>query len=200
MKKCIITINREYGSGGRLIAKQLAEKLDIPFYDEELINLMVKETGLASDFIKNIETKRSPRFFTDITFSYDNLPPEDQVTVSEADIVRKVATRSDSCVIVGLCADYILRDLDNLINVFVHAPMKERIRRVEEDYGEKVRKTEKLIRKTDRGRKNYYAYSTGREFAAAENYDIVINSTIGIDMCVDLIYSFVKIKEKKLNE
>ena len=200
MKKCIITINREYGSGGRIIAKDLAYRLQIPFYDEELINLMVKETGLASDYIKNVERKRSPSFFTDISFSYDNLPLEDQVSVSETDIVRQVALNSESCVIVGLCADYVLRDMDNLINVFIHAPFDERVERVRDVYGVREKKLERYIRKTDRGRKNYYQYSTGRDFTSAENYDIVINSSIGLDMCTDLISAFVEIKERELNE
>lgn len=200
MKKCLITINREYGSGGRLVAKALAEKMGVPFYDEEIINMMVKQTGLADDFIKNRETKRHASFFSNLTFSYDNLDIDDQISVSETDIIRKIASRTDSCVIVGLGADYILRDLDNVINVFIHAPVKERIRRVEDVYKINHKNTEKYIKKVDRGRKRYYSYQTSRDFDSVLNYDLVINSSIGIDVCTELIYSFVQIKENKLNE
>jgi len=198
MRKYVITIGREYGSGGRLIAKKLAEMLNIPFYDEELINLMVKETGLASDFIKNVEWKRPVNFFYNMNFSYENLPLEDQVSVSEADIVKKVADKG-ACVIVGLCADYVLKDKENCIRVFIHAPLEERIKRVEGVYKVEEKNIPKYVHKNDKARAMYYSYSTDRKWGKAQNYDLVINSNLGLDVAANIIKDLVDMKEGELD-
>lgn len=196
MRSYVITIGREYGSGGRIIGKKLAEMLGIPFYDEELINLMVKETGLASDFIKNVENRRPLSFFYDTSFSYENLPVEDQVSASESDIVRKVADNGP-CVIVGLCADYVLRHKENCIRVFIHAPKKDRVKRVKEVYKVNEKNIEKYVHKTDKSRAVYYNYQTDRKWSRAQNYDLVINSNLGLDTAVKIIKDLVDIKESE---
>ncbi|EDS72794.1 hypothetical protein ANASTE_00504 [Anaerofustis stercorihominis DSM 17244] len=196
MRSYVITIGREYGSGGRIIGKKLAEMLGISFYDEELINLMVKETGLASDFIKNVENRRPLSFFYDTSFSYENLPVEDQVSASESDIVRKVADNGP-CVIVGLCADYVLRHKENCIRVFIHAPKEDRVKRVKEVYKVNEKNIEKYVHKTDKSRAVYYNYQTDRKWSRAQNYDLVINSNLGLDTAVKIIKDLVDIKESE---
>ncbi|WP_290770493.1 AAA family ATPase [Anaerofustis sp.] len=198
MKKIIVTIGREYGSGGRLIAKKVSELLNIPFYDEELINLIVKETGLAADYIRNADTRRPLSFFSDVSFSYDNLPIEDQLLISENDVIKKVADKG-SCVIVGLCADYVLRDYENCIKIFVTAPLEERIERAKNKYNINCKNIEHYILKIDKSRAKYYNYVTDEKWNSMKNYDLIINSSIGLDSSAELIKSLVEIKERELD-
>ena len=190
----IITIAREYGSGGRLIAKKVSKLLNIPFYDEELIDLIVKETGLAADFIRNADTRSPINLFSNISFSYDNLPVEGQLLISESDVIKKVA-KNGPCIIVGLCADYILRDYDNCVKVFVTAPFEERVARVRDEYEVKQKNIEHYIAKIDKARSKYYNYITDEKWDLPKNYDLVINSSIGLDQSAKLIKAFVDIKE-----
>ncbi len=194
----VITIGREYGSGGRLIAKKVSKLLNIPFYDEELINLIVQETGLAADFIRNADTRNPIGCFSSFSFSYDNLPVEGQLLISEADIIKKVADKGP-CIIVGLCADYILRHKENCARVFVSAPFDERVKRVKEEYNVNQKNIEHYVTKIDKSRAKYYNYVTDEKWNVAKNYDMVLNSTIGLDECALLIKDLVEIKEKKLN-
>ena len=126
--KTVITIGREYGSGGRLVAKKLSEALDIPFYDKEVIQGVVKKTGFAENFVRDAERRPTNSFIYDLYFSAQSLSTQDQVFIAQSGVIKDLASKG-GCVIVGRCADYILRENPDLLRVFVYAPMEERIRR-----------------------------------------------------------------------
>ncbi len=186
MKYSIITIGREYGSGGRIIAKQVAETLGIAFYDKELIHLAAQKTGLSEEYISSSATHhKANKFFYNLIFSSDNLPVSDQLYIAETDIIKKVSD-DGPCVIVGRCADYILRERQDCLKIFIHAPLEERIARAKNDYGisEDI---ENFVQKTDKERSAHYDYFTNQEWGKAQNYHMTINSTVGLDMAVKLI-------------
>ena len=186
MKYSIITIGREYGSGGRIIAKQVAETLGIAFYDKELIHLAAQKTGLSEEYISSSATHhKANKFFYNLIFSSDNLPVSDQLYIAETDIIKKVSD-DGPCVIVGRCADYILRERQDCLKIFIHAPLEERIARAKNDYGisEDI---EQFVQKTDKERSAHYDYFTNQEWGKAQNYHMTINSTVGLDMAVKLI-------------
>ena len=133
MKYPTITIGREYGSGGRLVGRRVAEDLGIPFYDKELIAMAAKETGFSEEFVRENEQKRSSGFLANLYFNTQSLPMSDQVFIAQSNIIKKVADEGP-CVIVGRCADYVLENQPNCLHVFIHAPLEERIRRVKEFY------------------------------------------------------------------
>lgn len=162
MKYSIITIGREYGSGGRIIAKQVAETLGIAFYDKELIHLAAQKTGLSEEYISSSATHhKANKFFYNLIFSSDNLPVSDQLYIAETDIIKKVSD-DGPCVIVGRCADYILRERQDCLKIFIHAPLEERIARAKNDYGisEDI---ENFVQKTDKERSAHYDYFTNQE-------------------------------------
>ena len=186
MKYSIITIGREYGSGGRIIAKQVAETLGIAFYDKELIHLAAQKTGLSEEYISSSATHhKANKFFYNLIFSSDNLPVSDQLYIAETDIIKKVSD-DGPCVIVGRCADYILRERQDCLKIFIHAPLEERIARAKNDYGisEDI---ENFVQKTDKERSAHYDYFTNQEWGKAQNYHMTINSPVGLDMAVKLI-------------
>ena len=135
MSKKVITIAREYGSGGRLIAQKVAEKLGIVYYDNEVIDLAAKEMGFDVDVIRKVSEEKSSGFMYSLSSSAFTLPLNDQVYTMQSKIIRHLASY-DACIIVSGCADYILEDFDNVLKVFIHAPLESRIRRVKEDYKE----------------------------------------------------------------
>ena len=186
MKYSIITIGREYGSGGRIIAKQVADTLGIAFYDKELIHMAAQKTGLSEEYISSSATHhKANKFFYNLIFSSDNLPVSDQLYIAETDIIKKVSD-DGPCVIVGRCADYILRERQDCLKIFIHAPLEERIARAKNDYGisEDI---ENFVQKTDKERSAHYDYFTNQEWGKAQNYHMTINSTVGLDMAVKLI-------------
>lgn len=186
MKYPIITIGREYGSGGRIIAQKVATTLGIAFYDKELIHLAAQKTGLSEQFIKDSANKhKGNRFFYNLIFSSNNLPVSDQLFVAESEIIKKIAEEGP-CVIVGRCADYILRERQDCLNIFIHAPLEERIERARNDYGINDN-TKDFVIKTDKERSGHYDYCTNQQWGKAQNYHLTINSSIGIETAVKLI-------------
>ncbi len=182
----VITIAREYGSGGRLIGEALAKSLDIPFYDKELILLAAKKSGLSEEYIRRTEQVKSASFLYSLYMTSQVLPMSDQIFLVQSKIIRELADMGP-CVIVGRCADYVLRSYDNCMNVFIHAPMEERIRRAQEEYGDEVNNMEDYIRKQDKRRSSYYNYFSQNKWGNAHNYHLSISSTIGIDRTTELI-------------
>ena len=170
MTQKIITITREYGSGGRLIAKKVAEALNIAFYDNELIDETARQLGFA--------------------YSLNNgplvLPINDQVYATQAKIIKHLAEKED-CIIVNGCANYILEDYPHVLRIFVYAPLESRIERVEKDYKEEHENTKKYVQKRDKQRKSYYNYYTTNTWANMKDYDLCINSDMGIDEIAQLI-------------
>ena len=192
MSKKIITIGRTYGSGGRLIGREVANKLGYAFYDKELIELAAKECGFSPDFIKANEQRSAFGFFANLAsqgFSYskDTLPPADMLFVAQCKVIQDIAAKED-CVIVGRCADYILRDFEDCLHVFIRSTEEDCIHRVTTYYGVARDKAAEEIKQMDRQRGAHCKRYTDRTWGAAENYDLMLNTArFGIDGCVELI-------------
>ena len=200
MKK-IITISREYGSGGRLIGKLVAESLGYDFYDKEIIDMAAQESGLSPDFIKKTEQNLSSGFLYNLLLgsSYSGtangassingtqmLPLADQVFNAERKVILDLAKKGN-CVIVGRCADYILNTSDeidskSLLNVFIYGNLEEKLKRIEDLYKEPEQAAKKTIQQIDKRRANHYNTFTEATWGDRKNYDIMINSsTAGIE-------------------
>lgn len=188
MKRHVITIGREYGSGGRFVAQLVAERLAIPFYDKELIEMAAKKTGLSPEFIKHTEEHRASGFLYNLCSNIQSLPLNDQVCIAQSNIIKKIAG-DGPCVIVGRCSDYVLSGSADCLHVFVHAPMDERIERCRKFYG--IDGDEGAIRaeitKRDKQRASYYSNFTGGKWGAPQNYHMSISTSIGIDSAVAAI-------------
>lgn len=197
MSKNIITISRQFGSGGRTVGRMLAESLGIPFYDKELVKHVADETGLDSAFIEeNGEFSPSKSIFSfamsqGIPCMQNGLSMSDFIFCIQRQVILKLAEQP--CVIVGRGADYILRDRDDCFNVFIHADMQSRAERIVRLYGESEKKPEQRLADKDKKRKIYYKHYTDREWGDAKNYDMCLNSgKIGIEKCVELILDAIK--------
>ena len=187
MKHIVITIGREYGSGGRLIAKKLSEDMGITFYDKQLISDVAKKTGFSEHFIRNAEHHRPTNsFLYDLYTSVQTPSVPDQVFIAQAKVIKEAAAR-ESCVIVGRCADYILRDQLNCLKVFVNAPLDQRIRRAREEYGVQEANLESFVIRQDKARASYYNYFATGRWGQSREYDLCVNSRIGIDTAVKVI-------------
>ena len=201
-KKIIINIGRQLGSGGREIARLLANDLGYKFYDKELLNLAAKESGFSEKvFEKNDEQKgflrsllcmHAPNSFYKSDFSQESL------FLFQSDAIKKAAT-DGACVFVGRCADYVLREYDNVINIFITADMKQRIERVIKRHNCDDVMACKIINSQENERASYYNYYTGQKWGYAENYDLCINSSIlGIEGTVTFIRDFIKSRQCNL--
>ncbi|HRM89672.1 MAG TPA: cytidylate kinase-like family protein [Thomasclavelia ramosa] len=182
----IITIAREYGSGGRLIAQKVAQKVGLVYYDNEVIDLAAREMGMDVDAIRKVAEQKSSSFMYTMSSSAFSLPLNDQVFVMQSKIIRHLANH-DSCIIVNGCADYILEDYDDVLSIFIHAPLESRIRRVKEDYQEVHDDYKKYVTKRDKGRSNYYNYYTTKKWGHLKNFDLTINSDLGIDEVATIV-------------
>jgi len=189
-KHYIVTIAREYGSGGRLIGQQLAQELQIPFYDKELIKLAAEESGFAEDFIEKMEQKKTISFFDNLYLTSQTLPLAEQVFLAQSQVIREIAAKG-SCVIVGRCADYVLRDFDNCLRIFIHAPLEWRIKLVRDVYQEKVADYHDYLLKQDKNRAGYYNYFTQNKWGKVQNYHLSIDSSIGIPNVVRILRELV---------
>ncbi len=187
----VITIAREYGSGGRYIGKLVAEKLGIKLYDKNIIEKMSQETGLSEEYIKDNEQKRTV-FDNFNNGYYAGLNNSDELFIQESNFIKELADK-ESCVIVGRCADFILKDKRNVLKIFVSSSMENKIKRATEFYHMDENKAAKEIDRINKLRSNHYEYYTEREWENPSNYDICVNSdSIGIDNVVDLICSIVE--------
>lgn len=182
----IITIAREYGSGGRLIAQKTAKKLGLIYYDNQIIDLAAEELGFDIRTIRKAAEERSSGFFYTMSAGSFQMPLNDQVFATQSKIIRHLA-KNDSCIIVNGCADYILEDFDSVLKVFIHAPLESRIRRVKEDYKEDHQDFEKYVRTRDKKRENYYNYYTTSKWGQLKNFDLTINSDYGLDEAANII-------------
>lgn len=194
MDNIYITIGREFGSGGREIGKKVAQALNIPYYDKELLAVAAEESGLSHEFLKNYDEKPTNSFLYSLVMGQQNLlagvqgaTVEQLAAKAQRDAVLSVAEKG-SCVIVGRCADYILRDKPGLVRVFVCADWDKRVERVCKRDQLSPREAEDKLRRMDKTRASYYSFHTDRKWGAAESYDLCINSSLrGTDAAVDLI-------------
>lgn len=190
MKNRIITISREFGSGGRTIGKLVAEELGIPCYDNELLRKIAEESGFDINYIKEAG-EYSPGGFLSSAFSHHNSVPNnaDYLWRIQYNIITNLA-QQNSCVIVGRCADYILREKADLLRVFIHADIKFRAERIVKEYGEREESPEQRLKDKDKRRAAYHRFYTDMKWGHAQNYDITLNSgIIGLNRCIEIIKS-----------
>ena len=191
MKKVIITIARQHGSGGRIIGEKLAKKLDIGYYDKQLLAMIAKESGFSEDFVQEIEEKKPSSFLYSLYMNTWAPTFYEKVLSSQSKIIHDIADR-ESCVIVGRCADYLLSEYKNCVKVFIHAPIEERIERVKNEYKEADERVEHYIAKKDKERASYYNFVTQDSWGQAQRFDITLNSSIGIDASVEVLEAYLR--------
>lgn len=194
-KQIVITLAREYGSGGRYVGRLIADKLGIKLYDKDFIVKVAEETGLSEEYIENNEQKRDVLSVLNNGY-YFGLNNADELFLKEAELIKEVASK-ESCVIIGRAADFILKDRENVVKIFIYSTMEDKIKRATEIYGFDKEKAEKEIKRIDKLRANHYKYYTEKEWDNHSNYDICINSdTLGVEKTADLICDMIKEKEK----
>lgn len=188
-KRCIVTIGREYGSGGREIGERLAERLGISFYDRKFLELAAQESGINEDFLSEEDEKaRNPY----VPFLTDNIN-EKLFNIQSRIMIEKA--KSESCVMVGRCSDIILKDFANVAHIFIYADREDRLHRIMQRQNLDEVKAEKEMKRIEKIRRSYYQYYTDCDWGDRENKDLLINSSrTGIEGSVDVIISYLKIR------
>ena len=205
----VITIGRQYGSGGRIIGRMLAERLEVPYYDKELLTEAAKQSGICEELFENLDEKPTRSLLFSLVTSiqsgraegsmYMDMPLNHRVFLAQFDAIRRIASEGP-CVLVGRCADYVLRDHPNLISVFIKADMSARVARAIER-GADPAKAEDFVRKQDKQRASYYNYYSTTTWADITNYDICVDSSrLGYEGACDLLVDFIAMREKHLQE
>lgn len=205
--KSVITIGRQYGSGGREIGQKLAQLLGIKCYDNELLDRAAKDSGICQELFENHDEKPTNSFLYSLvmdTYSMgyasaalSGMPINHKVFLAQFNAIKKIADEGP-CVMVGRCADYALDDYPNRISVFIYGSMDKRIRRIAGKYNFTDAKAKDVITKTDKQRASYYNYYTNKRWGDISSYDLCINSSIlGIDGTVDILRQFIEAREKQ---
>ena len=200
----IITIGREYGSGGKEIGQKLADYYGIPFYDKELLKIAAQESGLCEEMFESFDEKPSTSFLYSLVMdpyslgynasSFD-MPLNQKVFLASFDTIKKVA-KEGPCIVVGRCADYALKDFANHLNVFIHAPLSFKRQRIHDTYGIPMEKVEETANRMDKQRASYYNYYTSKKWGDIRAYDLCMDSSLfGIDGTVELIKNAVTLRE-----
>ena len=199
MKK-LITISREYGSGGRIIGKLLAERLGVPFYDKEIIDMAVEESGFSRELMENAELNAKNSFAYNLAsalifsegINASPLSVNEKMFLAQFQVISQIGKTNEG-VIVGRCADYVLKDMPGVTNVFIHAEVEDRKKRAIEKYGEDPAKIDDIIATYDKARQNYYNYHTCQKWGDYRNYNLSINSSyITEEESVGLIVDYVE--------
>ena len=201
-EKYIISIGRQLGSGGREIAKKLGERLNIPVYDKKLLEVAAKETGIDASIFENADEKESNPFMRGVFVlkgimnSYPigagSCMDGDRLFEMQSEVMRNIVA-NESCIIIGRCAEYVLRDHPHIHSIFITADMCDRIRRIMENDGVNEQKAKEIAEKGDKKRRAYHDYYANSGWGIAETYDLCINSSrVGIDDCVDIIQQFIE--------
>ncbi|MFI3207704.1 MAG: cytidylate kinase-like family protein [Eubacteriales bacterium] len=208
-KKTIITIGRQFGSGGREIGVIIAEELGIKLYDKEMLKIASEESGLCEEFFEKHDEKPTSSFLYSLvmdtyamnysTNAFSDMPLNHKVFLAQYNAIKKIASE-DSCILIGRCADYALDDIQECSRIFVHANMESRIHRIARIYDLTDTKAKDLILKTDKKRSAYYNYFSNKKWGYAESYDLSIDSSIlGPRETANAIIEYVKIKNKTHN-
>ena len=195
-KNIIITIGRQFGSGGKSVADALGRKLGIPVYDSELITKAAQDSGFSAElFVERDEKRRFfslSKIFTNTYSDTEDYISDNGLFKMQSDTIRRIAEQG-SAIIVGRCSDYILRDMDNVLDVFLTSPVEVRAERVAERLGISKEKAEEVIEKKDSGRAEYYNYYTFGNWGHATTYDICLDSSLlGIEGTADFIIDFAR--------
>ncbi|MBR5559628.1 MAG: cytidylate kinase-like family protein [Oscillospiraceae bacterium] len=202
-KKMIITIGRQFGSGGYDVGRLLAEKLGIDFYDKELLGRAAKESGINPELFARADEQPTNSFLYSMSLGTVGLhtgfmaTPDyltnDKLFTLQSDTIRTIA-EEHSCVIIGRCADYVLRDHPGLVSVFVHADVERRVARVMDRAQMTAEQARQAIKKTDRRRSSYYNYFTDRNWGGVDNYDLSVDvGRVGVEGAVELIAKFIEL-------
>ena len=202
-EKYVLTFARQFGSGGHEVAKTTAEILGIPFYDKELIAIAAKESGLSEHLFDGLDEKPTNSFLYSLVMGvqsgastycrYGDVTGSDNIFRIQAQVIRQIADKGP-CVIVGRCADYILREYENLVSVFVHADLDWRIKRIAGKYNKTPKEAKDMITKTDKSRASYYNYYTNKKWGAAAGYSLSIDSSVlGIEGAAQAIINTIHI-------
>lgn len=201
-EKIIVSIGRQFGSGGHEIGKKLARKLGIKFYDKELLKVIAKESGLCEKVLESYDEKPTNSLLYSIVMDvypsvmYSGPTIDQQIYQATYETIRKLA--SESCVIVGRCADYILRDCPELVSVFVHASDDFRAARVMEEYQVTDAKAREMLVKTDKKRSGYYNFQSEKKWGAATTYNLTLeSSSLGIEGSVKLLNDYIQYRQQK---
>ena len=208
MEKYVITIARQYGSGGRTIGEMLADRLGIHFYDKELMKLASEDSGINERLFNTADEKVKQNVFTKMfktekAYTGEVISPESGGFISDdnlfnyqAKVVKELAEK-ENCVIVGRCADYVLKDYDHVLSVFIHGPKDFCMQEAAKKINLTGKELERFIAKTDKDRADYYKYYTGREWTDARNYDLCLDSSkLGFERCVDEIIAYMNVRFK----
>ena len=204
-KRNIITISRQYGSGGRLIGKTLAKRLGVAFYDNELITMAAEKSGYGTDLFEKADSKATNKLLFTLSMgtmvmgnggigTFD-APLNDQVFMIQSSVIEEVAS-THSCVIIGRCADYVLREDPDRTNIFIHAALPIRVERAISQYGVKSDEAEAFVRKTDKRRATYYNYYSGLKWGDSDNYHLSVDSgVLGLERTCDVVEQFIRARE-----
>ena len=205
MEKFIIAISREYGSGGTHVARKLAAELGIPLYDKSIIEMAAEKSGLSSDYIDRLEDHASSSFLFNIAstaYAPTSMLPQYEVPISytafnaQGDVIRELAEKEGSSIVVGRCAEYILRDNPNCIKIFIHADRADRVKFVMDGYNLGEKEAAGKLAKIDKGRANYYRNFTGEAWGSLYAHDLCLNtSRIGVDGAAAVIKAYLKARE-----
>ncbi len=196
----IITISRQFGSGGRTIAKKVADELGFNYYDKEIIEHVAVETGFSKEYIEERGEHAPGKTILSYGFEPQGVPgimngmsAADYLWSIQRQVILKIAEEDKPCVIVGRCADYILKEYDDVFNVFIHADMEFRKDRIVRLYGESENKPEKRLIEKDKKRKTNYKYYTNQDWGDSVNYDLSLDSSFfGVDKCAEIICDLVR--------
>ena len=208
-ERTVITIGREFGSGGHEIGSKLAERLGIKCYDKELLELAAKQSGLCEELFASQDEKPTNSFLYSLVMdtyslgysnSYVDMPINHKVFLAQFDAIKKIADEGP-CVLVGRCADYALESYPNVVSIFIRADMEDRIRRVATRLDLTDAKAKDLINKTDKKRASYYNYYTSKKWGDSRSYHLTLDiSELGIDGCVDMIIRYRDLLEAQRNK
>lgn len=202
MKNYIVTIAREYGSGGRECGKKLAELTGYKFYDKDLITLAAQKSGMSTDGLNSVDEKAASSLLYTLALGSSiynsgmgsvNLPINDKLFVVQSQIIKDIANSGEGAIIVGRCADYVLSERDNVVKIYITSDFDTRVNTVMKRHDLTQSQARDLIIKTDKRRSNYYSYYTGEKWGKADKYDVVVSTArIGIDGAAGLIADYIK--------
>ena len=199
MKK-FVTISREYGSGGKDIGKLLAEKLGVKYYDKEIIDNEVEKMGFSRDLIEGAELRAKSSFAYSLASALSftegsggTLSMNDKIFLAQFQVIKNIWENDEEGVVVGRCADYVLRDIPGVTNVFIHAEFEDRVKHAITEYGDDEKKATELVKSYDKARAHYYNYHTGLKWGDPKNYNLSLNSSyISEEQAAFLIREYVK--------
>ena len=203
----VITIGRQYGSGGREVGRRLASRLEIPYYDKEILSEASKDSGICEELFEDHDEKPTRSFLYSLVTGvqthgnpstmYMDMPLNHRIFLAQFDTIRRLAGNGP-CVVVGRCADYVLRDEKNVVNVFLKADMEHRIQRAIERGAEPSR-AQDIVKRRDKERASYYNYYATTTWGDVNNYDLCLDTgKVGYDGAVDMIIAYIELREKLL--